>query len=69
MLVLSRKPKQSYMIGDDVEVTVLVVQGGKVRLGIEAPAGVRVHRTEIYAEIRHDPEQERQRTDAPSEGG
>ena len=40
------------MIGDETEVTVLAVQGEKVRLGIAAPADVPVHRTEIYLEIR-----------------
>jgi carbon storage regulator len=52
MLVLSRKTKQSIMIGDDVEITVLSIDAGKVRLGIQAPAEVSVHRTEIYLEIQ-----------------
>ena len=52
MLVLTRKPQQSIMIGDEVEVTVLGVRGEKVRLGIAAPADIPVHRTEIYLEIR-----------------
>jgi carbon storage regulator len=51
MLVLTRKPRQSIVIGDDIEVTVLAVQGEKVRLGIEAPTDVPVFRTEIYLEI------------------
>jgi carbon storage regulator len=54
MLVLTRKPDQSIMIGDDVEVTVLSVSGDKVRLGIQAPGEVPVHRTEIYREIREE---------------
>lgn len=54
MLVLTRKPDQSIMIGDDVEITVLSVSGDKVRLGIQAPADVPVHRTEIYREIREE---------------
>jgi carbon storage regulator len=52
MLVLTRKDKQSIMIGDDVEVMVLSSDGTKVRLGIQAPSDVSVHRTEIYLEIR-----------------
>ncbi|MFI4992508.1 MAG: carbon storage regulator CsrA [Solirubrobacterales bacterium] len=52
MLVLTRKRRQSIMIGDDVEVTVLSSDGAKVRLGISAPADVPVHRSEIYLEIK-----------------
>ena len=56
MLVLTRKPKQSIMIGDDIEVIVLSTAGDKVRLGIQAPADVPVHRSEIYVEIRQQRE-------------
>ena len=52
MLVLTRKTRQSIMIGDDIEVTVLANDGAKVRLGIQAPSVVPVHRTEIYLEIQ-----------------
>jgi carbon storage regulator len=52
MLVLTRKIRESIMIGDDVEVTVLASDGVKVRLGITAPADIPVHRTEIYLEIK-----------------
>jgi carbon storage regulator len=52
MLVLTRKSQQSIMIGDDIEVIVLSTDGAKVRLGIQAPADVQVHRREIYLEIR-----------------
>ncbi len=52
MLVLTRKDKQSIMIGDDIEVMVLSSDGTKVRLGIQAPSNVSVHRTEVYLEIR-----------------
>jgi carbon storage regulator len=51
------------MIGDDIEVTVIAVQGDKVRLGINAPSDVPVFRTEIYLEIAREREQEK-RTDA-----
>ena len=52
MLVLTRKDKQSIMIGDDIKVMVLSNDGTKVRLGIQAPSDVSVHRTEIYLEIQ-----------------
>ena len=48
MLVLTRKPNQSIMIADDVEISVLSVSGDKVRLGIKAPREVPVFRTEVY---------------------
>jgi carbon storage regulator len=52
VLVLTRKPDQSIMIGDEVEVSVLSVSGDKVRIGIRAPSSVSVHRMEIYREIQ-----------------
>jgi carbon storage regulator len=52
VLVLTRKLSQSIMIGDDIEVTVLSNDGVKVRLGIQAPAAVPVHRDEIYYKIQ-----------------
>lgn len=52
MLVLTRKAKQSIMIGDDIEITVLSNDGVRVRIGIQAPAAVPVHRDEIYWEIQ-----------------
>jgi carbon storage regulator len=54
MLVLTRKPNQSIMIGDDIEVSVLSVVGDKVRIGIHAPQHVPVFRTEIYVEIQRE---------------
>ena len=53
MLVLSRRTGESVVIGDDVVVTVLEVKGdGGVRLGIDAPRTVRVHRAEVYAAVK-----------------
>jgi carbon storage regulator len=52
VLVLTRKSSQSIMIGDDIEVTVLSSYGAKVRLGIQAPQAIPVHRTEVYDQIR-----------------
>jgi carbon storage regulator len=51
MLVLTRKPKESLIIGDDIEITVLSVMGEKVRIGIQAPREIPVYRKEIYLEI------------------
>jgi carbon storage regulator len=55
------------MIGDDVEVTVLSTNGDKVRLGIQAPSDIPVHRTEIYLEIRQQRAEGADRQDAGSE--
>jgi carbon storage regulator len=52
MLVLSRRPQESFIIGDDIVVTVLEVNGDKVRLGIAAPRSVQVHREEVYRELQ-----------------
>ncbi len=51
MLVLSRTAEQTIMIGDDIEIKVVGIQGGKVRLGITAPRSVAVHRREVYDRI------------------
>lgn len=52
MLVLSRKRNESIIIRDDIIVTVVEVRGDKVRLGIEAPKDVPVHRREVYEAIK-----------------
>jgi carbon storage regulator len=52
VLVLTRRAGESIVIGDDVRVVVLDVRGETVRLGIEAPRSVQVHRAEIYAEVQ-----------------
>jgi carbon storage regulator len=51
MLILSRKRNEQIVIGDGIVITVVSVRGGKVRLGIEAPERVTVHRREIYEAI------------------
>ena len=52
MLVLTRRPSQSIMIGDDIEVSVLSTTGGNVRIGIRAPRDIPIFRKEIYLEIQ-----------------
>jgi carbon storage regulator len=52
MLVLTRKAGESVMIGDDVVVTVLEARGDVIRLGIQAPRDVQVHREEVYQELQ-----------------
>ncbi len=52
MLVLSRRPKESIVIGDNVEVVVLDVQGEQVKIGIKAPRSVKVFRKEIFTAIQ-----------------
>ena len=54
MLVLSRQRDQTIMIGDDIEITVVDIRGDKVRLGINAPINVSVHRKEVYEAIKRD---------------
>jgi carbon storage regulator len=52
MLVLSRKKNESIIINDDITVTVVEIRGDKVRLGIDAPKDVSVHRREVYEAIQ-----------------
>ena len=56
MLVLSRHRDQSIMIGDDVVVTIVDIRGDKVRLGINAPTDIPVHRREVYEAIKRENE-------------
>ena len=55
MLVLSRKRQESIRISDDIVVTVLAIHRNKVQLGIEAPAEITVHRTEVFQLISELP--------------
>ncbi len=52
MLVLTRKTNESIIIGDDIAITVLGIDGDQVRLGITAPKDIAVHRREVYEQIK-----------------
>ena len=54
MLILSRRPGESLVIGDDVTVTVVAIKGNQVRIGVNAPKNVRVDREEIRARINNE---------------
>lgn len=56
MLILTRKVGESLMVGDEITVTVLGVKGNQVRIGVNAPRDVAVHREEIYNRIQGDDE-------------
>jgi carbon storage regulator len=74
MLVLSRQRDESIIIGDNVVVTIVDVRGDKVRLGIEAPREISVHRREVYDAIQREnrraaqiqPDEARQIGDGPA---
>ena len=57
MLVLSRRVDESLIIDKDVKITVLDIKGGQVRLGITAPASVKVHREELFNRIKESSEE------------
>lgn len=54
MLVLSRQRDESIIIGDDIVITIVDVRGDKVRLGIDAPIEIPVHRREVYEAIQRE---------------
>lgn len=57
MLILTRRVGEALMIDDDVSITVLGIKGGQVRLGVNAPKDVAVHREEIYQRIQKEKEE------------
>lgn len=78
MLVLSRQRDESIIIGDNIVVTVVDIRGDKVRLGIDAPTEIPVHRREVYEAIQRENlrasrlepvETQRLGTDKPAESG
>ena len=68
MLVLSRKKNESIVINNDITIVVVEIRGDKVRLGVEAPKEVPVHRREVYDAIKRN-EQLSQEEDSTSETG
>ncbi len=54
MLVLSRKKDQSLMIGNDIELTIIDIQGDQVKIGLRAPKNVSIYRKELYLEIQEE---------------
>ncbi len=54
MLVLTRKKDQSIVINDNIEITILDIQGDQVRVGISAPRSISIHRKEVYLEIQEE---------------
>ena len=73
MLVLSRKKNESIVINDDITIVVVEIRGDKVRLGVEAPKEVPVHRREVFDAIRRDAAAAEHRTankvDSPAGNG
>lgn len=74
MLLLTRKLGENIRIGDDVKITIVEVKGNHVKLGIDAPPSVKVHREEIYERIQQEnrraqAEQERRGTPGPGPSG
>lgn len=68
MLVLSRHRDESIMVGDDVRITVVDIRGDKVRLGIDAPQAIPVHRQEVYDAIKREVDRNNAAFDAKENG-
>ncbi len=66
MLVLSRKKNESIVINDDIKIVVVEIRGDKVRLGVEAPKEVPVHRREVYDAIKRSENEQIGSADAAS---
>lgn len=67
MLVLSRKKNESIVINDDITIVVVEIRGDKVRLGVEAPKDVAVHRREVFEAIRRNDARKAEQSDPPKE--
>jgi carbon storage regulator len=68
MLVLSRKKNESIVINNDITIVVVEIRGDKVRLGVEAPKEIPVHRREVYDAIRRNEMTTSDKADADSNG-
>lgn len=64
--MLSRKKNESIIINDDITITVVEIRGDKVRLGVEAPKEIPVHRNEVYEAIRRNQQAQKGSTDGDS---
>ena len=67
MLVLSRKKDEKIVIGDKITIMVIEIRGDKVRLGIDAPRDITVHRQEVYEAIKREPEASKREQSEQSE--
>ncbi len=67
MLILTRRVGETLMIGDNVTVTVLGVKGNQVRIGVNAPKDVSVHREEIYERIKNEQKENEQKENEQKE--
>ncbi|MCR5833367.1 MAG: carbon storage regulator CsrA [Selenomonadaceae bacterium] len=68
MLVLTRKPRQQIMIGDNIVINVVEVQGENVRIAIDAPRDIKIYRGEIYRAIQEENQKAAQKTDVDLHG-
>ncbi len=68
MLILTRRIGETVIIGDDINITVLGVKGNQVRLGVNAPRDVSVHREEIYQRIKFEQEGKGEAGDSDAKG-